>query len=786
MTFSIEQAMAAYFDNSGGGGVWYGGTGVSGGPVTGNPTGGSGTGSSYPPPGGAASSTPDEGAPEGELSNDLSPAYNPDHIDIYVLAPKLIDDSFIDRAGFWSFLTPYTDQLHHTLYGDLYNCPHIAIDPLSGYETYGEHFADGHVHELPLGAVDNNGDGYADDSPDQYPGNTTGNSTDVVISFSFRAYLGTESDDLLSGSGWLSGGAGNDSLTGGAESDMLSGGDGNDILVGGAGADHLNGGAGFDIAAYENATSGVSVSLIDGTELSGDRLLSIEGLSGSSYNDQLLGDSADNMLLGNGGNDLLDGGDGADVLHGGEGDDTLVGGNGDDRLIAGIGNNILRGGAGADALDGTGGWGVADYHTAQTAVTVNLDGSGNSGDEAAGDTFVNVNGVQGSVFADTLNGNANANWILADSGNDTVDGGAGNDTVYGGDGDDMLVGGAGDDYLIAGIGNNVLRGGAGADKLDGTGGWGIADYHTAQTAVTVNLDNSGSVGDEAAGDTFVNVHGVQGSVFSDTLNGNVNANWILADSGNDTVNGGAGDDTVYGGDGDDQLVGGAGNDHLVGGIGNNVLEGGAGADILDGTGGWGVADYRNSDAVTLRLDGSGSSGGQAAGDVFINVNGAFGSAFGDSISGNANANWIIACDGNDTVLGGAGNDSLWGAEANDSLNGGADDDLLLGGAGSDVLTGGSGRDLFVFDAALGNGNVDRITDFNAADDTIQLDRGIFSAFGATVKFSFGQVASGGTAEIICNGGDLYYDADGLGGGLAVKFATVTNPYALTAADFLLI
>lgn len=784
MTFSIEQAMAEYFDNSGGGGVWYGGTGVSGGPITGNPTGGSGTGSSYPETG--SNSAPDGAEPAEEPNAETEEEFGT-HIDIYVMAPRLVPDGRIPEPGFWSFLDPYVDQLHAIAYGDAYDCPHTPLDLFQGYEEYGEHFADGHVHELPLGAVDNNGDGYADDSPDQYPGNTTGNSTDVVISFSFKAYLGTESDDLLSGSGWLSGGAGNDSLTGGAESDMLSGGDGNDILVGGAGADHLNGGAGFDIAAYENATSGVSVNLIDGTELSGDRLVSIEGLSGSSYNDQLLGDSADNMLLGNGGNDLLDGGDGADVLHGGEGDDTLVGGNGDDRLIAGIGNNILRGGAGADTLDGTGGWGVADYHTAQTAVTVNLDGSGNSGDEAAGDTFVNVNGVQGSVFADTLNGNANANWILADSGNDTVDGGAGNDTVYGGDGDDMLVGGAGDDYLIAGIGNNVLRGGAGADKLDGTGGWGIADYYTARTAVTVNLDNSGSVGDEAAGDIFVNVNGVQGSVFSDTLNGNVNANWILADDGNDSVDGGAGDDTVYGGDGDDRLVGGAGNDHLVGGIGNNVLEGGDGADLLDGTSGWGVADYRNSAAVTLRLDGSGNAGGEAAGDVFININGAFGSAFGDTINGNANANWIIACDGNDTVSGVAGNDTLYGADGNDSLNGGADDDMLLGGAGLDVLTGGSGRDVFVFDAALGNGNVDRITDFNAADDAIQLDRSIFGGFGASVKLAFGQMANSGGAQIICNGGDLYYDADGLGGGLAIKFATLsTGSGALTAADFLLI
>ena len=84
---------------------------------------------------------------------------------------------------------------------------------------------------------------------------------------------------------------------------------------------------------------------------------------------------------------------------------------------------MLHGGAGADKLVGSDGWGVADYHDAATAVTINLDGSGNSGDQAAGDTFVDVNGVQGSQFGDTLNGNASANWMIGDAGNDTVNGG---------------------------------------------------------------------------------------------------------------------------------------------------------------------------------------------------------------------------------------------------------------------------------------------------------------------------------------------------------------------------
>jgi len=81
------------------------------------------------------------------------------------------------------------------------------------------------------------------------------------------------------------------------------------------------------------------------------------------------------------------------------GDDTLLGSAGTDYLVGGTGNNILNGGGGADILDGTSGWGVADYHDAATAVTINLDGSGNSGDQAEGDRYINVNGVIGSGFA---------------------------------------------------------------------------------------------------------------------------------------------------------------------------------------------------------------------------------------------------------------------------------------------------------------------------------------------------------------------------------------------------
>ncbi len=272
---------------------------------------------------------------------------------------------------------------------------------------------------------------------------------------------------------------------------------------------------------------------------------------------------------GGAGNDLVTGNG---VLLGGAGDDTLVGGSGNDCLIAGTGNNMLEGGKGADTLDGSDGWGVADYHHAATAVTINLDGSGNAGDEeAVGDVFINVNGVQGSHSNDTLNGNANANWMIGDAGNDTLSGGGGNDTLYGSDGDDQLIGGSGDDYLIGGTGNNVLEGGAGADTLDGGDGWGVADYRNAAGSVTIHLDNTGNAGDQAASDVFINVNGVFGSGFGDTLAGNDSNNWMLGCGGNDWVSGGRGDDTLYGSEGNDTLVGGVGSDTLTGESGQDVF-----------------------------------------------------------------------------------------------------------------------------------------------------------------------------------------------------------------------
>jgi hypothetical protein len=110
--------------------------------------------------------------------------------------------------------------------------------------------------------------------------------------------------------------------------DNQSGLGGNDILIGSPGADTLDGGSGTDTADYSGSPAGVIVDLEAGVGYGGwaegDRLISIENVIGSSFNDTLHGTNDSNTLVG---------GDGDDVLQGRGGDDVLNGGNGFDKIL---------------------------------------------------------------------------------------------------------------------------------------------------------------------------------------------------------------------------------------------------------------------------------------------------------------------------------------------------------------------------------------------------------------------------------------------------------------------
>jgi Ca2+-binding RTX toxin-like protein len=153
---------------------------------------------------------------------------------------------------------------------------------------------------------------------------------------------GKGGNDVIYGHGGndtLDGGTGNDTLFGGIGNDTLIGSDGNDLMVGAAGRDRMDGGNGNDIAYYggETGTRGVRVNLADSGTRDGlahnkgidsfgyaDDLISISGVIGTKFADEIFGSDVANTLNGAAGNDTLVGGKAIDTLIGSAGNDFFL------------------------------------------------------------------------------------------------------------------------------------------------------------------------------------------------------------------------------------------------------------------------------------------------------------------------------------------------------------------------------------------------------------------------------------------------------------------------------
>lgn len=192
-------------------------------------------------------------------------------------------------------------------------------------------------------------------------------------------------------------------------------------------------------------------------------------------------------------------------------------------------------------------------------------------------------------------------------------------------------------------------------------------------------------------------------------------------------------------------------------------------DVFDGGNGTDSLSYAAS-TVAVNVDLSKTSAQNTGGsgtDTIINVENLRGSNYNDTLIGNTGSNQIYGLNGDDTINGGLGNDTL---------------------------SGGSGADTFVFTTALNaSTNKDTISDFVAVDDTIQLENGIFTLLSTIGTLSANNfvASSDGTAVdsnnyILYNTttGNLSYDADGSGAGVAIQFATLTGQPTITNADFL--
>jgi len=613
-------------------------------------------------------------------------------------------------------------------------------------------------------------------------GNDTLNEIEGVVGSNFNDTLVGDDED-----NWLTGNNGDDSLLGGNGFDTLRGGLGNDILTGGD--------SGFDTADYSDSAAAVTVNLANGTATGGsgnDVLSGIESVIGSNFNDTLIGPNnavETTSLYGGNGNDTLLGGNSFfNTLDGGNGKDTLVGGNESfDTLIGGLGNDVLKGGESSFGGDAD----LADYSNASSAVTVNLT-TGTASGGGGNDILSEIEAIRGSFFNDVLIGDTSDNQL------------------EGSDGDDTLVGNEGNDTFIGGLGNDILSGGGGGKGFD----W--AYYSDAISGVTVDLAHGFASGG-AGNDQLSGIEAVSGSFDNDTLIGDANGNTLQGSKGDDWLMGNAGDDALFGefgfdwvsytdatsavtvdlaagtasgGDGNDVLgefeavAGSKFNDILTGDWNNNTLEGRSGNDTLDGgagldtlVGGAGNDSYIVDDPADI---------------ITENLN-----AGADKV--NSSVSYTLSSNVENLILTGAasingtGNglaNVLTGNSAANQLKGGAGNDTLDGKGGNNTLTGGSGNDIFKFTT---KGHSDKITDYNVANDTIQLENSVFTALTATGPLAAGQFKVGAQAAdandfIVYNNatGALLYDADGNGANSAVQIATVGVGLSMTNTDIVVI
>jgi serralysin len=115
-------------------------------------------------------------------------------------------------------------------------------------------------------------------------------------------------------------------------------------------------------------------------DATGDTLISIEGLIGSVFNDNLTGDNADNELRGGNGGDALSGLGGNDTLKGGAGNDIFYGGSGRDTMSGDAGDDTFNF---LSVLDSRGAYSLRDVilDFERHAILTTVGSRGNPGDK---------------------------------------------------------------------------------------------------------------------------------------------------------------------------------------------------------------------------------------------------------------------------------------------------------------------------------------------------------------------------------------------------------------------
>lgn len=382
-------------------------------------------------------------------------------------------------------------------------------------------------------------------------------------------------------------------------------------------------------------------------------------INGTSSADTLVGGNEDDTISGFASDDSLKGGRGNDSLFGGSGNDTLISGFRDPILVEywptfpfgepftgttpldGGNDDFMSGGSGNDRL-------IVSFDTRNVKVDGGADndtlqiGMSDAVVQEMVDAFPSVFQTDPDLFTAFVNlatgtGSYRFNGHLLDldlviEDIENVDGTVFSETITGTSGANILEGDGGNDTLIGGGGADTLDGGVGRDRA----------IYDLSAAIDIDLNRTTQIGGEAQGDRLISVEDIDGSRNSDVIRGSSVAN------------------------------------ELWGNLGNDFLEGRGGADIIDGGAGIDTAAYEFSGGgVTVGLDGSGTFGQDAQGDILISIENLIGFNYNDTLTGSA---------GDNVLKGGVGNDSLRGLAGNDILDGGVGADTIDGGADTDKVT----------------------------------------------------------------------------------------------------
>jgi Ca2+-binding RTX toxin-like protein len=518
----------------------------------------------------------------------------------------------------------------------------------------------------------------------------TGEGVDQVFNdvelFQFTDRWLVYNDVVRIGNNDIVGTAGNDTLIGTPRDERILGLGGNDLLNGLTGSDTLDGGDGLDLAIFTSRTAGIDADLARGTALSGAdtvRMIAIENIFGSNFDDTIAGDG------------------GANILQGAAGNDRLSGGDGNDRLIPGAGNSTLFGGAGSDS---------AEFSHALAAVSVTHDPADDFLTLRTADgTHVVHDDIETVVFSDQ-----SLTWarVAALGGLDTIRGTAGDDILYGTAAAEVILGLEGNDFITPRGGSDQIDGGAGSDMVS------FSDHGVF---VTVDL----AAGTAIAGadvNLLTSIENVTGTIYADVITGDGANNrlrglgdydWFIGSGGSDSYDGGDGKDMVsYASapgavgvhlgsgrgfmgqaDGDrytsvERVSGSAYGDLFYGSDGEDEFRGLGGYDMFIGSGG-GRDRYDGGsgvDTVAYTLSGSGVSAslalgyglaGDAAYDLYTSIENLTGSGFADTLTGDDQRNTLRGLSGDDLLQGMGGVDYLFGGAGNDTLDGGAGTDYAV-------------------------------------------------------------------------------------------------------------